>query len=101
MVEMIALIAGVISGISVILGALWKVHRLLTKLEKKYEEMNSTLKDNTMYILRMSVLSEEMPLVDRIHAGEKYIALGGNGAVKKKVGHLIEEYESREEEHMQ
>ena len=63
--------------------------------------MNSTLKDNTMYILRMSVLSEEMPLVDRIHAGAKYIALGGNGAVKKKVGHLIEEYESREEEHMQ
>ena len=101
MVEMIALIAGVISSISVILGALWKVHRLLTELEKKYEEMNNTLKDNTMYILRMSVLSEEMPLVDRIHAGEKYIALGGNGAVKKKVGHLIEEYESREEEHMQ
>ena len=101
MVEMIAVIAGVISSISVILGALWKVHRLLTELEKKYEEMNSTLKDNTMYILRMAVLNEEMPLVDRIQAGEKYIALGGNGTIKKKVGHLIEEYESREEEHMQ
>lgn len=101
MVEMIAIIAGVISGISVILGAFWKIHKFLDTLEKKYEEMNNTLKDNTMYILRMAVLNEEMPLVDRIQAGEKYIALGGNGTIKKKVGHLIEEYESREEEHMQ
>ncbi len=101
MTELIAIVAGVISGLGVILGAFWKIHKFLDTLEDKYEEMNSTLKDNTMYILRMAVLNEEMPLVDRIQAGEKYIALGGNGTIKKKVEHLIEEYESREEEHMQ
>ena len=49
----------------------------------------------------MAVLSEEMPLIDRIHAGEEYVKLGGNGTIKKKYQHLLEEYEAREEEHMQ
>ena len=99
--EIIAVIAGLFSGIGVILGALWKVHRLLTKLEKKYDEMNEMIKENTMCILKMAVVSEEMPLVERIHAGEEYLDLGGNGAVKKKYNHLVEEYEAREEKHMQ
>lgn len=101
MAETIVLIAGVVSGIGVILGTLWKVHKFLDAMERKYDEMNETLKDNTIYTLKMAVLSTEMPLVDRIEAGEKYMALGGNGKVKKKVEHLIEEYESREKEHMQ
>lgn len=99
--EIIAVIAGLFSGIGVILGALWKVHRLLTGLEKKYDEMNEMIKENTMCILKMAVVSEEMPLVERIHAGEEYLDLGGNGAVKKKYNHLVEEYEAREEKHMQ
>lgn len=99
--EIIAVIAGLFSGIGVILGTLWKVHRLLTELEKKYDEMNEMIKENTMCILKMAVVSEEMPLVERIHAGEEYLDLGGNGAVKKKYNHLVEEYEAREEKHMQ
>lgn len=99
--EIIAVIAGLFSGIGVILGTLWKVHRLLTELEKKYNEMNEMIKENTMCILKMAVVSEEMPLVERIHAGEEYLDLGGNGAVKKKYNHLVEEYEAREEKHMQ
>ena len=56
----------------------------------------NTLKENTMYILKMAVLSEEMPLLDRIHAGELYVNMGGNGTIKKKYEHLLEEYEKRE-----
>lgn len=101
MIEMIAIIAGVISGLGVIGGALWKIHKFLDRLEDKYDEMNDTLKQNTLYILKMSVLSEEMPLVDRIHAGELYVSMGGNGTIRKKYEHLLEEYEKREEEHRQ
>lgn len=101
MVETIAVIAGIFSGLGVILGALWKVHRLLTKLEKKYDEMNEMIKENTMYILKIAVSDEEIPLVERIHAGKDYIDLGGNGVIKKKYDHLVEEYEAREEKHMQ
>lgn len=101
MVETIAIIAGVISGLGVILGTLWKVHKFLDRLEDKYNEMNETLKQNTLYILKMAVTDKEMPLVERIHAGEEYLDLGGNGTIKKKYKHLLEEYEAREEEHMQ
>lgn len=101
MIETIAIIAGVISGLGVILGALWKIHKFLERLEDKYDEMNEAIKENTIYVLRMAVLSEEMPLIDRIHAGEEYVKLGGNGTIKKKYQHLLEEYEAREEEHMQ
>ena len=40
MIETIAIIAGVISGLGVILGTLWKVHKFLEILEDKYDEMN-------------------------------------------------------------
>lgn len=96
MVDTIAIIAGVISGLGIILGTLWKIHNFLDKLENKYDEINNTLKENTMYILKMAVLSEEMPLLDRIHAGELYVNMGGNGTIKKKYEHLLEEYEKRE-----
>ena len=61
--------------------------------------MNKTIKQNTIYILKIAIMSEEMPLVDRIHAGEAYIQMGGNGMVKKKLNQLIEEYEDRERNH--
>ena len=98
MIETIAVIAGVISGLGIIGGTLWKVHKFLDSLENKYDEINDTLKQNTLYTLKMAVLSEEMPLLDRIHAGELYISMGGNGTIKKKYEHLLEEYEAREKD---
>lgn len=101
MIETIAVIAGVISGLGIIGGTLWKVHKFLDSLENKYDEINDTLKQNTLYTLKMAVLSEEMPLLDRVKAGEAYIKMGGNGTIKLKYQHLLEEYERRESEHMQ
>ena len=92
MVETIAVIAGVISGLGIIGGALWKIHKFLDRLEDKYDEMNDILQKNTLYILKMAVLNEDMPLLDRIHAGEQYMDLGGNGVVKKKYQELLKEY---------
>ena len=34
-------------------------------------------------ILRLTIMSEEMPVSERIIAGDKYIKKGGNGDVKK------------------
>ena len=39
--------------------------------------------------LRLTIMSEEMPLEERIAAGDKYIAEGGNGAVKHKYEQLL------------
>ena len=52
-----------------------------------------------LYLLKMAVLSEELPLLDRIHAGEQYIALGGNGLIKKKYQELLKEFDERERVH--
>ena len=34
-------------------------------------------------ILRLTIMSEEMPMAERLIAGEKYKKMGGNGDVKK------------------
>jgi hypothetical protein len=35
-------------------------------------------------------------MIDRIHAGEAYLAMGGNGMVKKKLEKLMLEYEKEQ-----
>jgi hypothetical protein len=39
----------------------------------------------------MALLSEDLPIIDRINAGERYLELGGNGYGKIVYERLIEE----------
>lgn len=93
MTDNILVVASIITALTVIYGFLFKIYNFFRKLEKKYDEMNRLLKKNTLYVLKLAVLNEELPLVDRIHAGEQYIELGGNGLIRKKYEHLLKEYE--------
>lgn len=93
MVQTFLLIGSIISALTVIITFMMKIYKFFNSIEKKYDQMNETLKKNTLYILKIAILSEELPLVDRIHAGETYVAMGGNGMVKKKLDRLITEYE--------
>lgn len=58
----------------------------LNKMESKFDKYDETINQNTIHILRMALLSEDVPLLDRINAGRKYIELGGNG-----YGHVVYE----------
>lgn len=93
MIDNILVVASVVTALTVICSFLFKIYNFFRKLEKKYDEMNGLLKKNTLYVLKLAVLNEELPLVDRIHAGEQYIDLGGNGLIRKKYEHLLKEYE--------
>ena len=93
MIDNILVIASVVTALTVICSFLFKIYNFFRKLEKKYDEMNGLLKKNALYVLKLAVLNEELPLVDRIHAGEQYIELGGNGLIRKKYEHLLKEYE--------
>ena len=42
----------------------------------------------------MALLNTDLPLVDRLHAGEWYIAHGGNGMGKKVYNQLLEELDT-------
>lgn len=99
MIEQILLIASLVGAITAIGTFLYKLYNFIKKLDDRYEEVNATIKQNTIYILKIAIMSDEMPLIDRIHAGELYIAMGGNGMVKKKLNQLMQEYEEREHNH--
>ena len=88
MVQTFLLVGSIISALTVIVTFMMKIYKFFNSIEKKYDQMNETLKKNTLYILKIAILSEELPLVDRIHAGETYVAMGGNGMVKKKIENL-------------
>ena len=90
--EYIIMIASIVTALSVISTTCFKVYIFFRNLEKKYDEMNDILKNNTLYILKIAVLDEQLPLTDRLKAGELYMDLGGNGAVKKKYQELLKEY---------
>lgn len=97
MINTILITASVITAITGIGAFLYKTYSFFRNLEEKYDEMNATIKQNTMHLLKIAIMSEEMPLIDRIKAGEAYIAMGGNGLIKKKYNELIGEYEEREQ----
>ena len=90
--EYIIMIASIVTAITVISSTCFKVYKFFRNLEKKYDEMNDILQKNTLFILKIAVLDEQLPLTDRLKAGELYMDLGGNGAVKKKYQELLKEY---------
>ena len=99
MINTIILTASVITAITGICAFIMKTYKFFRSIEEKYDSMNKTLKQNTIHLLKIAIMSEELPLIDRIKAGEQYIAMGGNGMVKKKLNQLISEYEEREKNH--
>lgn len=87
---MIIKIAALLSALGVIIAAALKVIGVANKVKNSIDEFNTTvadLKDHTaenyMSLLRLTIMSSEMPIGERIVAGHKYLQLGGNGDVKK------------------
>ena len=99
MINTIILTASVITAITGISAFIMKTYKFFRSLEEKYDSMNETIKQNTMHLLKIAIMSEELPLIDRIKAGEIYVAAGGNGLIKKKYNELVNEYEEREKNH--
>lgn len=94
MIDTILKISAAISAVGVICGCLYKVWQLFCKLKDTVDELKDTLKDlkqhdhdNYMSLLRLTIMSNEMPIGERIVAGQKYLEEGGNGEVK----HFLEE----------
>lgn len=60
----------------------------LKEIDKKLTKMKEHQDEQYLAILRLTIMSEEMPMAERLVAGQKYIRLGGNGDVKKFVHQL-------------
>ena len=62
------------------------------KLEAKVDKLVEHDEDQYLSILRLTIMSEEMPISERIIAGDKYVKKGGNGEVKKYYQKMLEEH---------
>jgi hypothetical protein len=83
-VDLIIKIGGVITAIGIIAGAFAWFLKLATKeLNKTLTELKEHSHENYMGILRLTIMSREMPIGERIVAGHKYLEKGGNGEVKQ------------------
>ena len=60
--------------------------------------MERHLKENHLSILRLTITSRDMPLSERIAAGDEYLKEGGNGAVRHLYEALIEENGGKQHE---
>ena len=73
--------------------SVWLSHRKATaKLEAKVDKLVEHDEDQYMSILRLTIMSSEMPISERIIAGDKYVKKNGNGDVKKYYQKMLEEH---------
>lgn len=80
---------GVVSALTIITATSIKIYKFIRKWEKWVEEMSEHSLDNYLSVKRLTIMSHEMPLSERIAAGEKYLKAGGNGEVKHKYEELL------------
>ena len=98
MTEKIILIASVLTALGVIITTAVKVYKFIRKWDKWVDEQTEHSLDNYLSIKRLTIMSHEMPLSERIAAGDKYIKYGGNGEVKHKYEELLKIYDEKHKE---
>lgn len=86
---MILNVASFITALGVILAFIYKFYRIAVKID----DLISGWEENTILTLKLLILNKELPLQERISYGERYLALGGNGYIKKIYEHLLQEVE--------
>ncbi len=89
MSEYIDVIIRIAEGLTA-LGVIWiaarKFNRAMNAIEQAKAKLQSIEEhnfENHMSLLRLTIMSNEMPIGERIGAGIKYLKYGGNGEVKK------------------
>lgn len=91
MITTIIQIASVFTAITVIATFFIKIYKFVKKID-------SNLNENTLSTLRLVINDENMPLDERINAGEKYVSMGGNGSIHVKYDYLKEQYKKELQE---
>ena len=72
--------------VNAVVGAIQKKRGKATTQETHLAELGKMQEhqdEQYLAILRLTIMSEEMPMAERLIAGEKYKKMGGNGDVKK------------------
>lgn len=100
--------SGIITIIVAILGSsalTTIVQAIVSSIQKKkgkgdeqIDKITRLQDEQYLSILRLTIMSEEMPMSERLIAGKKYVNRGGNGDVKKALHKLEEQCEAGQHE---
>nr|DAI86503.1 MAG TPA: hypothetical protein [Caudoviricetes sp.] len=86
MTEIVIALIGAVAGIgAAVIGNISSNRRLAEKVDKVAVHTD----ENYLGLLRLTVMSEEMPVSERIIAGKKYIDAGGNGDVRRHYDEIV------------
>jgi hypothetical protein len=96
--DQLILMASIISAITIIVTATFKILKTIKTLYDKIHEFQDSINENTMYTLKLVVLNENLDIEERISAGKRYLELGGNGFVHAVYNKLVEEEEQENDE---
>ena len=88
----IALIQGVCTLLGVYFTTRQSHKKSMKNLEKKVDGLVEDNKDQSLSILRLTIYEENLPISERIIAGDKYLKKGGNGDTKKYYMKMLEEH---------
>lgn len=91
-IVLVALINGLFTLAGVFLTVRAANKKSTANLESKVDTLVEHDKDQYLSILRLTIMSENMPISERIIAGDKYVKKGGNGEVKQYYQKLLEEH---------
>lgn len=102
--ETLLIIAGAIGAITTISVFIKKIVQKIKKcinffkgLQTQIDKIEEHCRENYMRELQIIIMSEEMPLGERLRAGEDYVNNGGNGEIKAKYRVLLKKYEEEHE----
>jgi hypothetical protein len=88
----IALIESILTFAGICVTVIVSNKKSNAKLEKKVDQLVEHDEDQYLSILRLTIMSNDMPISERIIAGDKYVKKGGNGDVKKYYQKMLAEH---------
>lgn len=89
---MTSLIESLLTFAGVLVTGLFANRRANRSLARKVDRLMEHDREQYLSLLRLTIMSENMPVSERIIAGDKYIKEGGNGEVKAYYKKLLEEH---------
>lgn len=94
MIEFIKDTAGLITAVATIISFVVAAFKLWRKIDKKLSTIEDHTLDNYLDIKRLTFLNKDMPISERLAAGEKYVKAGGNGEIKLQYQVLREKHKN-------
>ena len=95
LIEIVIISASVITSLTVIITALATAYKFIRKWDKWVKQKDKHDVEQYVQILRLVIMTPEMPLSERISAGDTYVnELHRNGAVKQKYNELLQRFKT-------